>query len=114
VTEAKYLGIHLAAGRKVVCNFEKPKIKYYWAANSILGKLGKQDNSSVTVHLLSIALPILTYGLEALAPNKTDIISLDHSWSPRASMKIYGTVYKEILKQCQFCTGTLAIKHHTL
>jgi len=71
--------------------------------------LGKQDNSSVTVHLLSsIALPILTYGLKALAPNKTDIILLDHSWS-RAFMKIYGTFDKEIVKQCQFYTGTLTL-----
>jgi len=33
-----------------------------------------------------------------------------HSWS-RAFMKIYGTFDKEVVKQCQFYTGTLTIKH---
>jgi len=49
--------------------------------------------------------------LEALAPNKTDIISLDHSWSC-AFMKIYRAFDKEIVKQCLFYTGTLTIKHY--
>ena len=79
------------AGPKFSCNFEKTKIKYYRASNAILAKLGKQNNATVTVHLLqSMAFPILAYALEALRLNKTKLLKLEHPWS-RAFMKIFNT-----------------------
>ena len=50
------------------------KAKYYRAANAILGKLGNANNPCVTVHLMgSIALPILTYSIEAISLGNAQI-----------------------------------------
>ena len=77
--KAKYLGIYIISGTKFKCCFEQAKIKFYKSANAILGKLGKHDNISVSVHFVaSIALPMLTYSLEAFALNKFELNSLDH------------------------------------
>jgi hypothetical protein len=111
VTETRYLGLYLMALTKFSCNFEKTKIKYYRASNAILAKLGKQDNATVTVHLLqSMAFPILAYALEALRLNKTKLLKLEHPWS-RAFMKMFNTFDNSTVIQCQFFTGVLPLCH---
>jgi Reverse transcriptase (RNA-dependent DNA polymerase) len=102
VTEAKYLGIYIRSGQKFVCNFDKQKAKFYRSANSIFAKLGNLQNTPVTLHLVqSIALPTLTYALEALALTKTQIVSLEHPWS-RMFMKLFKTFNQAIVQQCQY------------
>ena len=108
--EAKYLGVYIKSGWKFSVCFEKTKAKFYRAANAILGKLQKLDNTSSTMHLLSsIALPILIYSIEALALTKSQLLTLDHSWS-RLFMKVYKTFDMKIVKHCQFYTGLLPIR----
>ena len=112
VGETKYLGIYITSSTKFVCNFSQCKMKYYRAANAILGKLGHQDNASSLLHLVSsIALPILTYGLEALAICKSQLIQLDHPWL-KSCMKMFVTYDTSIIKQCQFFAGVLPIGHY--
>lgn len=109
VAEARYLGIYILSSRKFVCNFDHAKAKYYRSSNAILGKLGKQRNPVVALQLISsIALPVLTFGLEALCLNKAQRLSLEHPWD-RAFMKIYATFDKRIVQQCQYYGGFLPI-----
>ncbi len=111
VNETRYLGLYLMSGPKFSCNFEKTKIKYYRAANAILARLGKQENPTVTVHLLqTMAFPIISYALEALRLNKTKLVKLEHPWS-RAFMKIFNTFDNTIVVQCQLFTGVLPLRH---
>ena len=69
-------------GYKFSCSFDNSKSKFYRAANCIFGKLEKLKNVPVTLHLVhTIAFPVLTYGIEAIPLNKTQLSSLDHPWS---------------------------------
>ncbi len=111
VTEAKYLGIYIRSGHKFVCNFDKQKAKFYRAANCIFARLGNLENIPVTLHLVhSIALPILTYGLEALSLTKTQLLSVEHPWS-RMFMKLFKTFNLAIIQQCQYFCDLLPIRH---
>jgi len=104
-TEIKYLGIHIVAAAKFKCSFDAAKIKYYRSANTILAKLGNSNNKPVTLKLIStMALPCLTYALEALSLNKTELISLNSPWN-RSFEKIFHTFDKNVIKQCQLFTG---------
>ena len=111
VTETRYLGVYLMSGPKFSCNYEKTKIKYYRASNAILAKLGKQENPTVTLHLLqTMVFPILSYALEALRLSKTNLVKLEHPWS-RAFMKLFNTFDNLIVMQCQLFTGVLPVCH---
>ena len=110
--EAKYLGIFLLAGRKCKCKFEKLKSKFYRAANAIIAKLGNKDNIPVTLQLIfTNALPVLTYGIEALLLNKSELQSLNHPWI-RCFEKIFHTFDKTVVKQCQLNNGLLSVIHY--
>ena len=110
-TEARYLGVYITAGRLFSCNFSSVKCKFYRSANAIFGKLGSLRNPTVAINLISkISLPSLLYGVEALNVKKVHILSLEHSWS-RIFMKIFQTFNTSIVKQCQFFTGVLPVKH---
>ena len=64
--EAKYLGFYIISGSKFKCCFDKTKNKFYHSANNILCKAGNANNEVVSIQLMfSIALPILTYAIEA-------------------------------------------------
>jgi hypothetical protein len=107
VTETRYLGVHITSGSKFKCNFDQVKSKYYRSSNAILGKLGKQRNPAVALQLISsIAVPVLTFGVEALCLSKSEKQSLDHPWN-RTFMKIYSTFDNRIIKQCQYYGGFL-------
>ena len=110
-TEVKYLGIYIAAASKFKCSFDAAKAKYYRSANAILAKLGNNNNKPVILKLIStMALPCLTYSLEALSLNKTQLISLDHPWT-RAFEKTFKTFDKNMIKQCQLYTGFMPMLH---
>src|SRR5437870_7497317 len=81
-TEVKYLGIYIVAATKFKCNFDAAKAKYYRSANAILAKLGNNNNKPVTLKLIStMALPCLTYSLEAISLTTTELISLNGPWT---------------------------------
>jgi len=66
----------------------------------------------VTLKLIeSIALPILMYSLEALSLNKSELCSLNHSWT-RAFEKVFSSFNKDIIKQCKFFNGYLNTEHY--
>ena len=110
VSEAKYLRVYILSGLYFKCNFTQVKIKFYRAANAISATTGNKDNSTVTIQLMTaIALPILTYALEALALNKTEIISLEHPWT-RCFEKVFNTFDKLVVNNCQAYLGLLPIK----
>jgi len=111
-SEARYLGIYVVAGTKFSCNFSNSKSKFYRSANAILGKLGSQRNPAVAMQLISsVALPILTFGTEALDFTKTQTISLEHPWT-RIFMKVYSTFDSQTVKLCQFYSGTLPLNYN--
>ena len=110
-TEVKYLGIFIVAAAKFKCSFDTAKSKYYRSANAILAKLGNSNNKPVTLKLIStMALPCLTYSLEALSLNKTELTSLNSPWT-RAFEKIFKTFDKDVIKQCQLYTGYMPMLH---
>ena len=110
-SECKYLGIYIVAAGKFKCSFEAAKIKYYRSANAILAKLGNSNNKPVTLKLIStMALPCLTYALEALSLNKTELTSLNSPWC-RSFEKIFNTFDKNLIKQCQLYTGYKSLLH---
>lgn len=112
VNEAKYLGVYIQSSPKFKCNFDKTKVKYYRAANAILAKLGNKDNTAVTLKLLaSTALPVLTYSIESLALNKSELISLNHPWD-RSFQKVFHTFDIQITRHCQRYNGYLPISHY--
>ena len=77
-----------------------------------MSKLGSCNNKSVTLNVLySIALPTLTYAIEALCLNKSEILSLDHPWT-RAFQKLFKTFDKNVVKDCQWYNGYLDIEHY--
>ena len=109
--EARYLGVYIVSGYRFSCNFEKSKIKFYRAANSILGKLGNIDNKSTCLHLITtIALPILLYSSESMSLNKTQLLAIEHPWS-RTFMKLFSTFDTKVVKHCQFYHGSLPIMY---
>ena len=110
-TEVRYLGIYIVAAAKFKCSFDASKTKYYRSANAILAKLGNNNNKPVTLKLIStMALPCLTYSLEALSLNKTELRSLNHPWT-RAFEKIFRTFDKNVIRQCQLYTGFMPMLH---
>ena len=99
--EVRYLGMYVMAATRFRCNFDKAKAKFYRTSKAILSKLGSQRNPYVALHLIeTTAGPILTYGLEALQLNKTEMASIEHPWS-RTFMKMFWTFDIKIVKQCQ-------------
>jgi len=51
--ELPYLGIVSRAGRKLNYDFRARKAKYFGAVNTILGKIGNNDNASLVLALLA-------------------------------------------------------------
>ena len=96
-------------------NFDKQKATFYLSTNCIFAILGPLNNAPVTLHLMhSIALPTLTYALEALCLNKTQLISLDHPWT-RMFLKLFKTFYLSFDHSCQYFSDLLPIRHaHSL
>ena len=65
----------------------------------------------MALHLIATtAVLTLTYGLEALQLNKTEMASIEHPWS-RTFMKMFWTFDIKIVKQCQMYGGFLPIEY---
>ena len=109
--EVKYLGIHIKNGPVFKCCFVEAKMKYYRAANGILARIGNKDNKAVSLNLIAtMALPIITYSLEALVLNKSELLALNHPWE-RSFEKVFHTFDKTIVKECQQYMGYLPIHY---
>ena len=61
--------------------------------------------------MATISLPILTYSIEALSLNATELLKLDHPWC-RTFMKIFSTFENTVIKQCQYFTSVLPIGYY--
>src|ERR1043165_7186035 len=89
--------------------FVEAKMKYYRAANGVLARIGNKDNKAVSLSLIaSMALPIITYSLEALVLNKSEHLALNHPWE-RSFEKVFYTLDKTIVKEYQQYMGYLPI-----
>ena len=98
--EAKYLGIIFESNRRFKVSFTGMKCKFYASFNTMYSKLGHIPDLSVTIHLLeSISVPILLYALEALNLNKSELNSLEFTFS-KALYKIFRVSSTENLKFC--------------
>ena len=89
-----------------------PRIFFCRATNAILAKIENHNNKPVTLNLISsIALPVLTYSLEAVALNKSELTSLNHPWV-KSFQKVFNAFDKNVVKQCQLFNGYLSISHY--
>ena len=61
--------------------------------------------------MASIALPTLTYSMEALSLSNTQLGKLGHPWE-RTFMKLFSTFDNKVIQQCQFYTNVLPIRHY--
>ena len=68
----------LLAGRKLKCNFDKAKAKYYRAFNGIMGKIGRSASQKIIIELVLMkCLPSLLMALRHALLLKKDISSLE-------------------------------------
>lgn len=89
VTETRYLGIYLIAGKVFKVSFVHAKCNFYSSFNALYSKMGNVLNINVIVHLLTtISLPMLTYGIESLTLNKSTLNNLENTFN-RALYKIF-------------------------
>ena len=87
-------------------------MKYYRAATGIVAKIANKDNKAVSLNLISsMALPILTYSIEALALHKSELLALNISWEGPFE-KVFHTFNKTIIKECQQYMGHLPIQSY--
>ena len=106
-----YLGICFLAGKDIRYDFHKTKSKYFGALNSLLGKIGTKSKETLTLSLVtSKCFPILTYGLEAMRINKTQLSNLSYVYNA-IFVKLFSTFKRDIIEQCQFYTGFLPLQY---
>ena len=80
VSNMRYLGMHFVKSRTLKCSLDAAKRGFYRAANSIFGKIGRIASEEVVLQLIkSKCVPVLLYGVEACALNKSQMASLDLS-----------------------------------
>ena len=104
--EVKYLGIIIESNRRFKISFTDMKCKFYASFNTMYSKLGHRPipDLSVTIHLLeSISVPILLYALEALNLNKSELKSLEFTFS-KALYKIF-----RVSENLKFCMNAFNI-----
>jgi len=73
------------------CSLDAAKRGFYRAANSIFGKIGRIASEEAVLQLIKRKyVPVLLCGLEACAPNKLQMASLDFVVN-RFFMKLFST-----------------------
>ena len=96
----RYLGVHFVKSRTLKCSLDAAKRGFYRAANSIFGKIGSIASEVVLQLIKSKCVPVLLYGLEACALNKSQMASLDFV-ANRFFMKLFNTNSIDTVKACQ-------------
>lgn len=105
VDEIRYLGIFITKSRNFKVSLHHAKRSFYRATNAILGKVGRAASEEVIIQLVNCkCLPILLYGLEACALNKSDKKSLDFAIN-RLLMKLFCTNNIAIIADCRLMLG---------
>jgi len=94
-----YLGVHFVQSRALKCSLDAAKRGFYRAANSIFGKIGRIASEEVVLQLIK-CVPVLLYGLEACALNKSQMASLDFVVN-RFFIKLFNTNNIDTVKACQ-------------
>ena len=113
VKEAKYLGLTLVSGSRFKISFASTKCKFYACFNELYSKLGRILDQSVIVHLLqTMAMPILTYSLESLSLNKSELSNLEFTLN-RALFKIFKVSSTENMQVCKYAYGIDGIAETT-
>ena len=85
---------YFTKSRSFRCSLDYATRSFYRAANSIFGKIGRVASEEVVVVLQLIkskCVPVLLYGLEACALNKSQIACLDFVIN-RFLMKLFNTI----------------------
>ena len=109
VKETRYLGVTIASGNKFKISFSETKCRFYSSFNNLYSKLGNIPDLRVTTHLLeTIAVPVLTYGLEALNLTNAELSSLDFTLN-RAIYKIFKVSDKQNIALCMNMFGISSI-----
>ena len=97
--------LFLFAGPKFKINFHEAKCKFYCSFNSLCSKLGQLLDPNVITYLLqTIAIPVLTYAIEGLFLNKTELSSLEFTLN-RAIIKIFKITEQENITYCKTLFG---------
>ena len=77
VTEYKYLGVHVTAGKDFSTSVRKPLSAFLCSANTILNVLRKPSETILMRLLFTNCVPILTYACEIKALNGREMMSYD-------------------------------------
>jgi hypothetical protein len=97
VSELRYLGIFLTAGRKFACSAHNVKRNFNVACNAILARLLGKASEEVIVQLIRVkCLPVLLYGSEVCSYSKAILHSLDFC-VVRFFMKIFATSNRDLI-----------------
>ena len=112
VQEAKYLGLTISASSHFRCNWRPVKRQFFSAVNRILASLGSNPNFNVVLSLFQAAcVPILTYGLSALALTlSAELHGFSFAYN-NLFHKLFKTNNKNIIEQCQFYCSILLFTH---
>ena len=77
VSEFKYLGIHVLAGKSFSASATKPLSAFRCSANTILNVLNKPSQAVLLKLLYSNCVPIVTYASEIRTHNASEMIDMD-------------------------------------
>jgi len=78
----------------------KRSLRFYRAANSIFGKVGRIAPEEVTVHLLETkCIPVLLYGLQACPLTKNQLSSIDFVVN-RFFIKLFKSSNIAVINEC--------------
>jgi len=103
--EVKYLGLNIKRDKRFKLNLDPLKIKFYASFNAMYSRLGQLADPGVAIHLLeSIALPAMTYALEAVTLNKSELNSLENTLY-KALCKIFKSSDKNVINYCMEMYG---------
>jgi exonuclease III len=106
-SEIRYLGIFILAGAKFKCKLQVGRQKFYRSLNGIFSKIGVASPVNMTLSLIdSFCIPVLLYGMEAMNLNNSALKEIDNVYDC-AFAKIFKVKEKQVIKQCQFFSGSL-------
>ena len=101
VKEIRYLGVYITQSRHFKAAIYEHKKSFFRSVNAIFGKIGRVAADEVILQLVfSKCMPVLLYGLEVLPLTKSDLNSLDFSFT-RFLMKLFKTTDINVVKDCQ-------------
>ena len=97
VTECKYLGAHILAGKHFKCSYAHIKLKFYRLFNAIYSKSSAASAESISVQLLkSYCAPVVYYACEALSYSCSDTSMFNRLFN-RALAKIFKTFDADVI-----------------